>query len=180
MKITHYFFIATILYFVSCSGNKEATNEGSTDESVAQAAPEDKIEGFDTIEELAASVVTSLKERDYDSYYSHVMTEELEMSQAALIPDSAIRKEFLHEYGFSLHEEKEYFDNLLHFYDSKEIDLDKVVLADMEYTEYKGGEYHPLELYEVFVPIEMDYELLIDFTVIKVNGQYYLTSELGI
>ncbi len=179
MKIIYTLIFASIL--ISCSNKKEAANEkieeASTEEQTTDAV---EISGFDTIEELAASVVESLKQKDYDSYYSHVMTEELEMSQAELIEDSTIRKEFLHEYGFSLHEEKEYFDNLLNYYDSKSIDLDKVVLADMDYTEYKGGEYHPLELYEVFVPIEMEYELLIDFTIIKVDGQYYLTSELGI
>ncbi|MEQ8476338.1 hypothetical protein [Fulvivirga sp.] len=167
---------------VSCSNqSKEETKTEETVESVTEATAEPvEIEGFKTIENLAASVVKSLKERDYDGYYSHVMSEEMEMTQAAKITDSTIRKEFLHEYGFSLHEEKEYFDNLLHYYDTKNIDLNKVVLADMDYTEYKGGEYHPLELYEVFVPIEMDYELLIDFTVIKVEDQFYLTSELGI
>ena len=58
--------------------------------------------------------------------------------------------------------------------------LKKAVVADMEYIEYKGGEYEPLKLYEVFIPIEMDYELLIDFTIILVDGKYYLTSEIGI
>lgn len=181
MKANSSIFVLLVIFILSCSPNKneqekeasEPTTEASSQESV-------EITGFDTIEEIAASVVQSLKDKDYDSYYSHIMTEELEIQQAELIEDSVIRKEFLHEYGFSLHEEKEYFDNLLKYYEDNNIDLDKVVLADLDFTEYKGGEYHPLELYEVFVPIEMDYELLIDFTIIKVDGKFYLTSELGI
>lgn len=185
MNKIYVLFTLCSFFILSCSNQKETSTESTEEvaestEIATEEAEEVEIEGYDTIEELAASVVVSLKERDYDSYYTHVMNEELELQQAALISDTVIRKEFLHEYGFSLHEEKEYFDNLLHFYDTKNIDLNKVVLADMDYTEYKGGEYHPLELYEVFVPIEMDYELLIDFTAIKVDGKYYLTSELGI
>lgn len=180
MKHLNALYFLLILLTISCSAPKqeEAVASESPQEQAVEEVPE--ITGFDTIEEIAASVVASLKTKDYASYYSHVMNEELELSQAALIQDSTIRKEFLHEYGFSLHEEKEYFDNLLKYYEDNSIDLDKVVLEDLEYTEYKGGEYHPLELYEVFVPIEMEYESLIDFTIIKVDGKFYLTSELGV
>ncbi len=164
---------------VSCT-SKNTESQTDKPETTPGSVESHEVEGFDSIEKLAASVLQSLKDRHHESYYSHVMTEEMELSQAAKIEDSTIRKEFLDEYGFSLHEEKEYFDNLLHFYDTKNIDLDKAVLADIDFTEYKGGEYQPLELYEVFIPIEMEYELLIDFTAIKVDGKYYLTSELGI
>ncbi|QSE96773.1 hypothetical protein [Fulvivirga lutea] len=181
MKKLYILVLPALLSTFSCSNqSKEETSENNTEVVEETTSEEVEIEGFKTIEKLAASVVKSLKERDYDSYYSHIMTKEMEMSQAEKIQDSTIRKEFLHEYGFSLHEEQEYFDNLLHFFDTKNIDLDKVVMADLVYTEYKGGEYHPLELYEVIVPIEMDYEIPIDFTVIKVDGKYYLTSELGV
>lgn len=173
--------IFSLAVFIGCSTKStesETKSEPSSNEM--KASSDVKIEGFDSIEKLAASVVNSLQNRDYDAYYTHVMNKELELTQAALIKDSVIRKEFLHEFGFSIHEEKEYFDNLLHYYDTKNIDLNKVNLEEMEFTEYKGGEYHPLELYEVFVPIIMEYEMLIDFTIIKVNNKFYLTSELGI
>ena len=169
------------LFIASCtSASKE---EATTEEEPTTTREENQtieITGFQSIEELAASVVASLKSKDYDDYYSHIMTEEMEKAQAERITDSTVRQEFLHEYGFSLHEEKEYFNNLVNYYDSKNIDLGKAVLADMEFVEYKGGEYEPIMLYEVFVPIEMDYELLIDFTVIEVDGSYFLTSEIGI
>ncbi|MEP2774132.1 MAG: hypothetical protein ABJH05_18390 [Fulvivirga sp.] len=171
--------ILTLLSF-GCNSNKTETQSEEPETTTSTSVESHDVEGFDTIEELAASVLQSLKDRDHDSYFIHVMDEKMELEQAELIKDSTIRKEFLHEYGFSLHEEKEYFDNLLHFYDTKDINLDKAVLADLDYVEYKGGEYQPLELYEVFIPIEMEYELLIDFTAIKVDGKYYLTSELGI
>ncbi|MEQ8927517.1 MAG: hypothetical protein RLO81_17000 [Fulvivirga sp.] len=181
MKKLYIFALPLLIFTFSCSNQpKEDNSDENTETAMESPAGEVEVEGFNSIEKLAASVVKSLKERDYDSYYSHVMTEEMELAQAGLIQDSTIRKEFLHQYGFSLHEEKEYFDNLLHFFDTKNIDLDKVVMDDMVFTEYKGGEYHPLELYEVLVPIEMEYEIPIDFTAIKVEGKYYLTSELGV
>jgi len=178
-NIYHVLLILALLSF-GCNSNKTETQSDETESTASTNVESHDIEGFDTIAELAASVLKSLKDRDHDSYFIHVMDEKMELEQAEMIKDSTIRKEFLHEYGFSLHEEKEYFDNLLHFYDTKDIDLDKAVLADLEYVEYKGGEYQPLELYEVFIPIEMEYELLIDFTAIKVDDKYYLTSELGI
>ena len=171
--------IASVLIF-SCSGNnKETSSQEQSTESSETKTEEVEIKGFNSIESLAASVIKSLQNNDYDSYYSHVMTEEMELAQADRIKDDSIKKQFLHEYGFSLHEEKEYFDNLLHYYNSRNIDLSKATLADMEYTEYKGGEYEPIMLYEVFIPIEMEYESLIDFTVIEIDGMYYLTSEIG-
>ena len=174
--------IATITIW-GCGSENSSKTEGEAVSDVLEEVAEEKtvvITGFDTIEALAASVVESIKARDYESYYSHVMTEEMEVAQSLKIEDEKIRKEFLHEYGFSLHEEKEYFDNLIHYYDSKNIDLNKATLADMEFTEYKGGEYEPVMLYEVFIPIEMEYESLIDFTIIEVDGKYYLTSEIGV
>lgn len=180
MKNTYQILLILAIMSAACNSKITETQTNESDSTVTESVASHEIEGFNSIEELSASVLQSLKDRDHESYYSHVMTEEMELSQAAKIKDSTIRKEFLDEYGFSLHEEKEYFDNLLHFYDTKNIDLDKAVLADIEYTEYKGGEYQPLELYEVFIPIEMEYELLIDFTAIKIGGKYFLTSELGI
>lgn len=187
MKTKSIFSIAAILtgtmVMWSCGGSNSSTTETAVsvetkvENKEAQSA---EVTGFDSIEELAKSVVESIRARDYSSYYSHVMTVEMEKEQSKRITDEKIRKEFLHEYGFSLHEEKEYFDNLLHYYDTKNIDLSKATLADMEYTEYKGGEYEPIMLYEVFIPIEMEYESLIDFTIIEVDGKFYLTSEIGV
>ena len=180
-----YSYLTTALLFgifaISCQSNN--TEQGDTEAPAATESATTETtgaKGFDSLEALAASVVDALQARDYDEYYTHIMTKEMELSQAEKITDPEIRKEFLHEYGFSLHEEEEYFKDMIMFFDSKNIDLANVVLDDMEYTEYKGGEYQPLQLYEVFVPVEMEYEMLIDFTAIKVEDQFYLTSELGI
>lgn len=179
-KIVSYCAVAAVILSAACSSqNRETEEKTVAEETVATEEATPTITGFKSIEKLAQSVVTSLKAKDYASYYSHVMTEEIELSQASLIEDSVVRKEFLHEYGFSLHEEEEYFNDLVNYFDSKNIDLNNAKLDEIEYTEYKGGEYHPLELYEVFIPIQMDYEMLIDFTIIKVGEEYYLTSELG-
>lgn len=167
--------------FFAC-GTKPAnedTQESETTEAVVEETAVVEITGFDSIEDLATSLVKSLQADDYKSYFTHVMTEEMELAQAELLTDEAIKKEFLHEYGFSLHEEEAYFERLVSFYEKENVDLSKATVADMEYIEYKGGEYEPLKLYEVFIPIEMDYELLIDFTIILVDGKYYLTSEIG-
>ncbi len=181
-KILSYCAVSAILMSTAC-GNQNKEEKTATEEVEVSTPATDEttasVTGFKSIEKLAQSVVTSLKAKDYASYYSHVMTEEIELKQAELIQDSVIRKEFLHEYGFSLHEEEEYFNDLINYFDSKNIDLNNAKLDEIDYTEYKGGEYHPLELYEVFIPIQMDYEMLIDFTIIKVGDEYYLTSELG-
>lgn len=174
-------FTLVLIIASSCSTQTKETEENqSQEENSISNSENSKIVGFTSIEKLAASVVESLQNKDYAGYYTHVMDKELELSQASRIKDSTIQKEFLHEFGFSLHEEKEYFNNLIHYYDSKNIDLNKVALDELEYTEYKGGEYHPLEMYEVFIPIKTEYGSLIDLTIIKVEDKYYLTSELGI
>lgn len=171
--------ITCVGLFAAC-GTKPA-NEEATEEQVAEETTEiAAITGFDSIEELCTSLVKSIQDNDYETYFSHVMNEEMELAQAELITDEKIRKEFLHEYGFSLHEEEAYFKELINYYEQEKVDLQKATVADMEFIEYKGGEYEPLKLYEVFIPIEMEYESLIDFTIIKVDEKYYLTSEIGI
>ncbi|MDH5476194.1 MAG: hypothetical protein OEX22_10920 [Cyclobacteriaceae bacterium] len=172
--------LTTILLSCTSNSSKTETKEVSSETEVTANTNPVTITGFNTIEELANSVILSLQNRDYESYYAHIMTEEMELTQSKRIEDETIRKEFLHEYGFSLHEEKEYFNNLLHYYDSRNIDLSKATLADMEYIEYKGGEYEPIMLYEVFIPIETEIESLIDFTIIEVDGKFFLTSEIGV
>jgi hypothetical protein len=177
--------LVTIGVFTACStkpANEDAQATSETEEATVEetATAITSITGFDSIEELATSLVESLKKDDYKEYFTHVMSEEMELAQAAKITDEAIRKEFLHEYGFSLHEEEAYFEELVNYYKKANIDLTKATVADMEYIEYKGGEYEPLKLYEVFIPIEMEVESLIDFTIIQVDGKYFLTSEIGI
>jgi len=173
--------ISISIIMVACGPSKQKSNEAkeSTDEtSVIKSAT--KLVGFQSIEELAKSVINSLVEKDYDEYFTHVMSEKMELSQAEKLKNQEVKDEFLKEFGFSLHEEKDYFDNTVKYFDEQKIDLKKAKLDEIEYTEYKGGEYEPLMLYEVFVPIEAEYEMLVDFTIIEVDGSYFLTSELGI
>ena len=166
--------------FAAC-GTKPANEESqAVEETPMEEVTAVEISGFDSIEELATSLVKSLQEDDYKGYFTHVMSEEMEMAQAEQLTDEVIKKEFLHEYGFSLHDEEEFFEDLVKYYKENNIDLSKATVADMEYIEYKGGEYEPLKLYEVFIPIEAEYESLIDFTIIQVDGKYYLTSEVGV
>jgi hypothetical protein len=180
MKKVLLMFVAAGI-FTACS-TKPAEEEVQATPSVEEVAVEEvvTVTGFDSIEELATSLVKSLQEDDYKGYFTHVMSEEMELAQAEKLTDATIKKEFLHEYGFSLHEEEAYFEELVNYYKKGNIDLTKATIADMEYIEYKGGEYEPLKLYEVFIPIEMEVESLIDFTIIQVDGKYFLTSEIGI
>ena len=109
------------------------------------------------------------------------MTEEMELAQAALIEDEKIRDRFVSEYGFSLREEKHYFDFTIKYFDEHNVDLANANLDDMDYIEYKSGAYSPLELYEVFIPVDAgDYPETIDLVIIKIDNKYYMTSELGI
>lgn len=175
--------MATCIALLTACNTKPANEDTATETvEVAQTPEKEVIEitGFDTIDELSKSLVVSLQNKDYKGYFTHVMSEEMELAQAEKITDEEIRKEFLHEYGFSLHEEEDYFNELVAYYEKENIDLNNALMDEIEYTEYKEGKYEPLKLYEVFIPIEMDYEMLIDFTIIEVDGKFYLTSELGI
>lgn len=166
--------------FTACGTKSTNEETAATEETVVEEVTTVEITGFDTIEDLATSLVKSLQEDDYKGYFTHVMSEEMELAQAERLTDEAIKKEFLHEYGFSLHEEEAYFEELVNYYKKENIDLHKAKVDEMEYIEYKGGEYEPLKLYEVFIPIAAEYESLIDFTIIQVDGKYFLTSEVGI
>ena len=183
MQKTNVLLLAILIAIVSCTNTKKEEKSEETavkEDTIAVGEPKVVISGFESIDELAESVVEALINQDHQDYFSHVMSKEMEMEQAEKIENEEIKEEFLQEYGFSLHEEEEYFNNTVKFFKEKDFDLHDADLENLEYTEYKGGEYEPLELYEVMVPVEGDYEMVIDFTVIKVGGKYYLTSELGV
>ena len=171
---------------MSCSAGEGSEKEEETSDSIQSEntntemvdAPD--ITGFDTIEELAASLVKSLSSKDFEGYRSHVMSEKIEVQSANQITDETIREEFIREFGFSLQHESEFFDELIAHFNNNNIDISKAKLDELEIVEYKGGEYEPLKLFEILLPIEAEYEMLIDFTVIEFDGKYFLTSELGI
>ena len=154
--------------------------ESAPSTDTAAEASGNNIEGFSTIDALVKSLVASFKSENLEEYRSHVMTRELEEKQALTIENDSIRQVFIHEFGFSINHEDEYFREIIAYFKQNNIDLEKVAFEEIEYQEYNSGNFEPVMIYEVFIPIKMDYEALIDITVIKIEDKYYLTSELGV
>jgi len=192
MRLRFLYTCVVVAILTSCSSKKTETTEAAdTTENTSESAPAqstveyvdelgDIVRGFDSIEALSASLVESLVNEDYKGYLSHTMTREMEMNQARMIQDSTVKKMFVAEYGFSLREEKHYFDFTIKYLKEHDVDISKAILDEVEFIPYKKGRYEPLELFEVFIPVENEYPMTIDVVVIKIEDKYYLTSEMGI
>lgn len=196
MKLKPLYLLLALFILASCSSKKEKEDDADNTDNTEQETPSsdadsdasdeyvdkmgDVVKGFDSIDALAASLVKSLDNKNYREYLSHTMTREMEIDQAAKIQDSTVRENFIAEYGFSLREEKHYFDFTIKYLEEHDADIGKAILDEVEYVPYKEGRYKPLELYEVFIPVENEYPMTVDVVVIKIEDKYYLTSEMGI
>jgi hypothetical protein len=167
----------TVFLFISACGTEK--KHADHDHSTHQATPTNK--GFDGLPELAASVIQSIANYDYDEYYTHIMTKEQERSAASLIQNEVNRTSFLKEFEFSIKEEKDYFMNLEKLIKEESLDLANARVSEMEIIDYKPSEYAPLVLKEVIVPVmKGEFETDITFVAIQMDGKWYLTAELGI
>ena len=187
MKPEPAYLLALLLMGFACSTpqQSESNETANTEEEVETTEYIDEmgdvVRGFDTIEELTASLIASLKDKNYRDYLSHTMTEEMELALAETVTDSIGRQKFIAEYGFSLREEKHYFDFTIKYFEEHEVDIANAMLDDIDYLPYKSDRYAPLELFEVFIPVETSgFPETIDLVVIKVDDKYYMTSEIGI
>lgn len=181
--ILNVFFAAFMMACTSGESSEQTEESAESTDSPAtdtEMVDQPESEGFNTIEELATSLVSSLKSHDFESYKSHVMTESIELNSANQIADETKREEFKKEFGFGLKHEREFFDELIAHFENNNIDISNAKMDELEFVPFKANKFDPLKLYEVLLPIEADYEMLIDFTVIEVDGKYFLTSELGI
>jgi hypothetical protein len=174
--------LMTLVLASACSSTKKETSESTNQDAPTGKNVDymgDEVTGFASIEALAKSMIEALKNNDFRDYLSHTMTEKMEMEQAESIKDPVEKEKFIKEYGFSLKEEKHYFDYTIKYLKEQNIDLNLADLNDLVVVEYKGGEYRPVKLWEVIVPFKTDVPSQLDFTAIEIDGRFYLTSELG-
>jgi hypothetical protein len=172
-----YFVFALMVFATACSSEKKSheAHEGH------QAAADHQNKGFDDVPQLAASVIQSLANYDYNEYYSHVITKSQEKAAAATIQDNANRKAFMKEFEFSIKEEKVYFDNIEKLIKEEKLDMANARVNEMEILDYKATEYAPQVLKQVIIPVmKGEMEIDIVFVVIQLDGKWYLTAELGV
>ena len=117
------------LFLFNCSGGKEEENE-STDTSSEDLTTVIVHEGYEDIGDLTKSVIESIKKKDYESYITHVMSREEELAQSKRIENDSIREAFVKEFSFSLHEEEEYFNNMIKYLNDSELNLDRSLIGE--------------------------------------------------
>ena len=138
-------------------------------------------EGFDEIGDLTQSVIETIKNKDYETYITHVMSRDEELAQSKLIESDSIREAFIKEFSFSLHEEEDYFQNMIKYLNDSDINLDRSIIEESIVIDYEENKYAPCELKEVIIPIEHeDSEIDLVYVAIKIDGKWFLTAELGI
>jgi hypothetical protein len=134
-----------------------------------------------SLEELNDILLKSLKENDKSTYLSYCFTEEQEESIADLLTDEKKQKKFKREFGFSLHEEAAYFENIVKYIKKTNIDLSKIDTKQIEIFDYDPANYAPINLKEVLIPIVQEgIERDIVYVAINIDGKWYFTSELSL
>ena len=181
MKNLHclkYLILIGVLGFIAaCSSEKKKETQAPEVPKMEEKKVE--ISGYKSIEEMSASIIEAFKNNDYDDYFSHIMSKELEESQAAKIESEEGRAAFVKEFGFSVAHEEEEFKNLLNYLEQENIDLQKSNIEDLVLIDYRTDEFAPLELKQIIIPIihdEIETDLI--YVAIKVEDKWYLTSEL--
>ena len=140
-----------------------------------------KVTGFSSIEEASESFLQTLTARDYNSYLTHVITPDIERKLAKQIGDRSKRKEFVREFGFSMRNERESFDDILKYLDEKGLDPASAAHDELEIIDYESAHYAPLEMKEVIIPFPYEnYEIDLIITVVKYEGSWLLTSEISL
>ncbi len=181
MKNLHCFkclmLVGVLVFIAACSSEKKQETKAPEEPKMEEKKVE--ISGYASIEEMSTSIIEAFKNNDYDDYYSHVMSKELEESQAARIESEEGRKAFKQEFGFSLAHEEEEFKNLLNYLKQENIDLEKSQIDELVLIDYRTDEFIPLELKQVIIPVIHDgMETDLIYVAIKVEDTWFLTSEL--
>jgi hypothetical protein len=177
--------VIPILVLFSCSGDDTAQNQSATEtetalsETIEEAAR--VVVGFESIESITASFLECLSNRDFEDYLNHVITNEIERELSAMIHNEEKRQQFIDEFGFSLKNEQESFEDLLKYLDGKGLDPSTASHEDSEIMDYEHDHYAPLGLKEVIIPFPYEsYEVDIVITCVEYKGSWLLTSEIGL
>jgi len=172
------FLFIWLFYLTSCNKQKaeSITNPAS---SAGSMAVEQR--NADSIEQLHSILLQALKTKDKQLYISYCFTQAQEEKMAQLLLDPKKKKYFLREFGFSLHEELSYFENIGKYIVKTGIDLNLVEVPLIEVIDYNQSNYSPIVLKEVIIPIIQEgIERDVVYVAIQIDGKWYFTSELSL
>ncbi len=178
-----YLPLLVAIFLFACSGggteNQDAATVETKEEVAESKSPE--VTGFESLDDLTASFLQAVSARDYESYLSHVITTDIENELAGQIEREDMRSDFIKEFGFSLKNEKEYFDNITKYLDEKGLDPMSAAHDQLEIIDYRHDHYSPLEIKEIIIPFPYeDYEIDLIVIAVNYNGNWLLTSEIGL
>lgn len=168
------------MYMAACSKQKsaETTTEAKTDSSEVLNVPS---MSADSLEQLNTILLKALKEKDKTTYLSYCFTSEQEEKISQVLQDPKKQKYFQREFGFSLHEEVAYFENICKYIDKTGINLDAIDYTLIEAFDYNRSNYSPIVLKEVLIPIIQEgIERDIVYVAIQIDNKWYFTSELSL
>lgn len=180
--ITYLIATASILFTLQSCKKSEPVEETVASEEISNTSNVPvAYKSADNLDSLTAILVRSLKAKSKDLYLSYCFTSEQEEKLANLIGDKKKKKYFQREFGFSLHEEVIYFENILKYIDKSAIDLNKIEYSIIEAINYNKSNYEPVELKEVIIPIIQEgLERDIVYVGVQIDGRWYFTSELSL
>lgn len=165
----------------SCKKQESAENSTSSETSVVAENNTMSYKSAENLDSLTAILIRCLKTKNKDLYLSYCFTSEQEGKLANLIRDEKKKKYFQREFGFSLHEEVVYFENIVKYIEKTGIDLDKIEYSIIESINYNKSNYEPIELKEVIIPvIQEGLERDIVYVGVQIDSKWYFTSELSL
>lgn len=180
-SITYLIATASLVFALQSCKKQEPAQETTTEQVAETPAKQIEYKSAENLDSLTAILVRSLKDKNKDLYLSYCFTTEQEEKLANLIGDKKKKKYFQREFGFSLHEEVVYFENILKYIDKTGIDLNKIEYSIIESINYNKSNYEPVELKEVIIPIiQESIERDIVYVGVQIDGRWYFTSELSL
>ncbi|MDX2196991.1 MAG: hypothetical protein NW207_11280 [Cytophagales bacterium] len=177
-----FFIVLGILFIHGCTQKpKEQALEAPAPTSSVSTKTITARNSADSLNMLTDILLECLLAKNKEKYISYCFTEEQETAMAAQIADKKMQKSFQREFGFSLHEEVLYFENIIKYIEKNQLDLAKVDKTIIETIDYNKSNYSPLILKEVIIPIiQGGIERDLFFVAAFIDGKWYFTSELSL
>lgn len=178
------FFTAISIIFLACE-KKSETKTADIDSLDSTKYQEQVLDierkSANSVEELNTILLTALKNKDKNSYLAYCFTQAQEEKASSLLTDEKKQKYFRREFGFSLHEEVAYFENIVKYIEKSGIDLSKIDSTLIESFDYNRSNYAPVVLKEVVIPIIQEgIERDIVYVAVQIENRWYFTSELSL
>lgn len=166
-------------FFLACEkkANVESTEKPAETTETVKIVPQ----SADSLEQLHSILLQALKTKDKNLYISYCFSQEQESKISETLTDEKKRKYFQREFGFSIHEEVAYFENISKYIDKVGIDLTMIENNLIESIDYNRSSYSPIVLKEVIIPIIQEgIERDIVYVAIQIDNKWYFTSELSL